>query len=121
MIARQLNIVATCFGGAGDRETSAYGGMVDPEMYGVALPFHFEPRPKIAVMRGGKSVVCEIVDVGPHNVHDPYWSAGVRPLAERATGNHAGIDMTPAVFAALGIGPKDPEYGMTKVDWEFVQ
>lgn len=121
MIARQLNIVATCFGGAGDRETSAYGGMVDPEMFGVALPFHFaDPRPKIVVMRGGRSVTCEIVDVGPHTVRDPYWSTSSRPMAEKATGNHAGIDMTPAVFAALGIGPRDPQFGMTVVDWEFV-
>ncbi len=120
MVAVQTDIVATCFGGAGDREKGAYGGMVDPAMYGVALPFHFhEPRPKVAVTRAGRSVVCEIVDVGPHNVHDPYWSAGVRPLAEKATGNHAGIDMTPAVFAALGIGPHDPEYGLTKVSWQF--
>jgi hypothetical protein len=116
----QTNITATCFGGSGDKEASAYGGAVDPEMFGVALPFHFpHPRPKVSVIRAGKSVVCAIVDVGPHNTNDPYWAKAARPRAESQDGNQAGIDMTPAVFAALGIGPCDPAYGLTHVDWEF--
>jgi lysozyme len=118
--AWQTNITATCFGGAGDAESSAYGGMVNPNVPGVALPFHFpNPRPKVTVIRAGKSAVCEIVDVGPHNTNDPYWLKGARPLAESQSGNHAGIDMTPAAFAALGIGPRDPAYGLTRVDWHF--
>lgn len=120
--SRQTNITATCFGGSGDKEASAYGGVVDPDMYGVALPCRFLgwPRPKVNVMRAGKSVVCEIVDVGPHSTNDQYWKTGTRPQAENQAGNGAGIDMTPAVFAALGIGPRDPAYGLTRVDWEFV-
>lgn len=120
---RQTGIVATCFGGPGDANHSAYGGEVDPDMPGVALPSRFResPRPKVRVIRGAKSVVCDIVDIGPHNTFDQYWLlAGVRPLAERQRGNNAGIDLTPAVFAALGIAPSDPEYGLTKIDWEFV-
>ncbi len=117
---RQSNITATCFGGAGDSEASAYGGRVNPNLPGVALPFHFaDPRPKVRVFRGTMSVVCTIVDVGPHNTADPYWSTGARPLSEKQDGNHAGIDMTPAVFAALGIGPHNPAFGLTTVDWEF--
>jgi hypothetical protein len=114
------NITATCFGGAGDNETSAYGGMVDPSCPGVALPFHFPGiRPKVTVTRGELSVICDIVDVGPHNTNDPYWTKNARPLAEGATGNKAGIDMTPAVFTALGIAPNDPAFGLTLVDWQF--
>ncbi len=117
---RQHDIIATCFGGAGDREASAYGGMVDPNQPGVALPFHFpDPRPKVKVTRGTMTVVCEIVDVGPHNTDDQYWLKGKRPMAELQGGNKAGIDMTPAVFAALGIGPHDPQFGLTVVDWQF--
>lgn len=115
------DIVATCFGGPGDREASAYGGMVDPNAPGVALPYRFaDPRPKVRVTHGGTSVDCTIVDVGPHNTNDPYWSKAARPLAENQAGNHAGIDMTPAVFTGLGIEPSSPDYGMTRVDWEFV-
>jgi hypothetical protein len=118
---RQTNITATTFGGIGDREASAYGGMVDPSKPGVALPFRFSsPRPQVRVIRGTVSVVCEIVDIGPHAINDPYWVKHSRPLAEVQIGNKAGIDMTPAVFAELGIGPHDPAYGLTKVDWEFV-
>jgi hypothetical protein len=119
-VNRQVNITATTFGGSGDSEASAYGGMVDPTKPGVALPFRFpNPRPKVNVIRAGKSAVCDIVDIGPHNINDPYWTKAARPLAESQGGNHAGIDMTPAVFAALGIGPHDPAYGLTRVDWEF--
>ena len=118
---RQINITATCFGGDGDKEASAYGGVVNPNLPGVALPFHFpNPRPKVRVLWSGKSVVCDIVDVGPHNTNDPYWTKGKRPLAEYQAGNHAGIDMTPAAFAGFGIGPRDPAYGMAMVNWEFV-
>lgn len=113
-------VIATCFGGDGDPEASAYGGSVDPEKPGVALPFHFEePRPKVKVARNGLSVVCDIVDVGPHNTNDPYWKTGGRPQAESEHGNGAGIDLTPAVFAALGLSPHDPAYGLTQVQWEF--
>jgi hypothetical protein len=119
-VTTQSNIVATCFGGAGDRETSAYGGIVDPTCPGVALPFHFSGVcPKVMVMRNGVSVACDVVDVGPHNTNDPYWAKNARPLAESATGNKAGIDMTPAVFAALGIVPSDPQWGLTVINWQF--
>lgn len=120
---RQLNIIATCFGGAGDREASAYDGMVDPTVPGVALPFHFSqsPRPKVRVILGDKVVICEIVDVGPHNTDDPYWIKGARPEAESQSGNKAGIDLTPAVFSGLGIGPHDPTFGLVTVSWEFAQ
>jgi hypothetical protein len=132
VLGRQSDIVATCFGGAGDHESSTYGGTVDPNKPGVALPFHFPaPRPKVEVFRSGKSVICEIVDVGPHNTADRYWTTSARPMAEgqHARGekaqngvvpaNPAGIDMTPATFAALGIAPHDPQWGMTTVDWQF--
>lgn len=119
---RQINIVATCFGGDCDPEASAYGGKVDPSAPGCALPFHFAKPGKVRVFHGEASVICDVVDVGPHNTDDPYWQApGARPRAERQGGNRAGIDLTPAAFKALGVDPKNPSYGLMAVDWEFAE
>jgi uncharacterized protein (TIGR02594 family) len=113
----QKSITATIFSGSGDLETSAYTGKpVDPTVPGVALPLHFQgPRPKVRVSANGRSVDCEICDVGPHNTHDPYWQTGSRPLAEAQLGNRAGIDLTPAAASAIQID------GKGLVDWEFIQ
>lgn len=127
------DITATCFGGAGDPEDSAYGGKVDPSLCQVALPARLPAgRRTILVARGDKKVVCHVNDVGPWNTSDAYWAGpDGRPAAEQqhvegseaqngsVPSNPAGIDMTPAVFTALGIGPHDPEFGQTTVDWEF--
>lgn len=119
---RFTGITATVFGGAADRNVSAYDGHVitDQEL-GVALPYRFTgTRPKVRVYAGGKFVECPIVDVGPWNTSDPYWSGSGRPQAESGrdkTGrvtNRAGIDLTPAAARAIGIA------GKGTVDWEFV-
>jgi hypothetical protein len=113
-------IVATEFGGRGDAEESAYGGMVDPAKPGVALPSRFHgARPAVLVTQGGKSAECQIVDVGPHRTDDAYWTERRRPMAEAEPGNHAGIDLTPAVFDALGlVGPQNTR--TATVDWSFI-
>ncbi len=119
---RHERIVATIFGGPGDEQDSAYGGRINPTLPGVSLPSRFlSPRPQVRVIRDNKSVVCNIVDVGPWNTNDPYWTvAGRRPQAEtgkdtrgRKT-NKAGIDLTPAAAKAIGVT------GLNFVDWEFV-
>ena len=116
---RQLNIVATMFGG----QKSAYGGAIIDNEPGVALPFHFKgARPQVRVIgkSSGKSVVCNIVDVGPWNINDPYWTKNTRPQAETGTDltgrktNKAGIDLTLAAAQAAVID------GKGLVDWEFV-
>ncbi|WP_342737570.1 hypothetical protein [Bradyrhizobium sp. B117] len=122
---RCANITATVFGGSADQdEKSAYDGhRIDDVELGVALPFRFSgPRPQVRVTNrvNGKSVVCNIVDVGPWNINDPYWEKGARPQAESGTDmrgrrtNAAGIDLTPGAARAINI----PGKGM--VDWEFV-
>lgn len=120
---RFTNITATEFGGKGDANASAYGGMVDPDKPGVALPYHFMgARPRVRVWRNGRSVDCDIVDVGPwypskRGGANPYWEFGARPRAESDGGtNHAGIDLTPAAWTALGAAGT----GLGKVDWEFI-
>jgi len=116
---RQTNIIATMFGG----QASAYGGAIDDNGLGVALPFHFTgERPKVRVTgkKNGASVECDIVDVGPWNTNDPYWQTGTRPQAESGTdtrGRHtngAGIDLTFAAAKALGID------GKGLCEWQFL-
>lgn len=120
--ARNTGIVATVFGGHVDPgELSAYTGrVIDDVILGVALPSRLVGnRPKVRVYNGDKSVVAEIVDVGPWNTTDPYWETGARPQAETGVDrrgrktNKAGIDLTPATARALGID------GRGVVDWEF--
>lgn len=127
------NITATLFGDADDPEASAYGGRVDPTQCQVALPgFVPQQRRRVLVARADRKVLCRVNDKGPWNISDAYWDRpDGRPLAEQqhaqrvkaqdgqVPSNPAGIDMTPAVFAALGIGEDDPDYGMTVIDWEF--
>jgi hypothetical protein len=120
---RCTNITATVFGGASEFELSRYDGhVIGEDELGVALPFFFRgPRPKVRVINPatGKSVVCDVVDLGPWNTNDPYWETGSRPQAESGIArdgrktNLAGIDLTPATARAVGID------GKGQVDWEF--
>lgn len=91
---------------------------------GVALPYRFSgKRPQVRVFKGGKSVVCDIIDIGPwydgtaaKGPFDPYWQTNSRPRAESdPRTNGAGIDLTPPADAALGVN------GKGLVDWEFVK
>jgi hypothetical protein len=113
----QTNIVATYFG----NQASAYGGMVDDNAPGVALPYRFSgTRPRVRVTKGNLSVDCDIVDVGPWNTNDPYWLNGSRPQAETGTDmtgrktNKAGIDLTLAASKAIQLD------GKGLVTWSFI-
>lgn len=121
-------IVATYFGGPTDKSSgtvTAYSNLIAPNWWdrpGVALPARINdrPLPSVRVTYNGKSVICQVIDVGPWNTKDPYWITGARPQAESGfdmTGrktNLAGIDLTPAAAQAIGL----PGKGL--VDWEFV-
>jgi uncharacterized protein (TIGR02594 family) len=116
---KQTRIVATMFGG----QQSAYGGPINDNAPGVALPFRFSgerPLVRVTNVNTGASVECEIVDVGPWNINDPYWEHGSRPQAESGTDmtgrktNKAGIDLTLAAAKAVQID------GKGLVDWEFL-
>jgi hypothetical protein len=135
----QHDIFATTFGGEADNEYSSYGPydsqgrgpyLNDTDLY-VALPYRFEgERPKVRVHRGQLSKEAAIMDVGPWMIDDPYWETGARPIAETChdsdtelprgpnegtvPSNPAGIDLSPALFKALGMQTND------LVDWEFV-
>jgi len=127
-----LNITATEFGGEGDEQPVAYADVSDgwPNRPGVALPCRFSgPRPKVRVYKGDRSILCDIVDVGPwypsaRGPEDKYWETGARPRAESDDRtNRAGIDLTPAAAAAIdldGKGIVDREFsGAAPVGREF--
>jgi len=110
-----FTVTGTVFGGPQDDQPVAYPdvGSDWAKHPGVALPFKFRgSRPKVTVSANGKSVVCPIVDVGPWNTNDPYWMTTAHPQAESGTDmsgrrtNGAGIDLTPAAAAAIGLDGK---------------
>jgi hypothetical protein len=121
--ARLIGITATVFGGKGDQQSVAYADVSPgwPQRPGCALPALFSgSRPRVRAFSGARTVEMDIVDVGPWNINDPYWVTGGRPQAESGTDrrgrktNKAGIDLTPAAAAALGID------GMGVIDWELL-
>jgi N-acetylmuramoyl-L-alanine amidase len=132
--ANQRDIITTVFGGSDDPNDSAYPpyAFIDDKVLGVALPFKFAgERPQVRVINraNGKSVTCEIVDLGPWLTDDEDYVMGdARPLAETCylegtplprgpnkgkVPNGAGIDLTPGAAKALGIE------GKAIVDWCF--
>lgn len=128
---RNTGITATSFAGGNDSafsRTSAYDGKVingDTEL-AAALPFHFPGgRDGLRVFYNGNTADVPVRDVGPWNVKDPYWQTGARPQAETGTDttgrktNRAGLDLSPAVWKALGY-KGDPRNATAKVDWDFV-
>ena len=130
----QFEIKCSVFGGAKDPNDSAYppfDKITDKEI-SVALPFRFVGlRPKVLIRNNatGNEAICEIRDIGPWLIDDPYWELGERPLAETCFNNKtplprgphkgkipngAGVDITPAAAKAIGLS------GMGFVDWRFI-
>ena len=86
----------------------------------VALPHRSALGRDVEVRYRNRTVVVPCLDVGPWNVDDPYWNHDAQPASERGHGasrtpvNKAGIDLSDAVFAELGLADND------YVDWRFV-
>ena len=86
----------------------------------VALPHPRALGRTVEVRYRDRAVVVPVLDVGPWNIDDAYWEHDRRPASERGRGayrtpvNTAGIDLSDAVFAALGLPDNDI------VDWRFV-
>lgn len=98
----------------------ATGGLIRAGDQFVALPHPSALRRDVELRYGGRALVVPVLDVGPWNIDDPYWSNGQRPAAERGRGtyrtpaNRAGIDLSDATFATLGL--RDNDF----VEWRFV-
>ena len=86
----------------------------------VALPHRSALHRDVVLRYRDKVEVVPVRDVGPWNTDDAYWTTGSRPAAERGKGayrkpaNAAGIDLSDATFAALGL--KDNDF----LEWRFV-
>jgi hypothetical protein len=86
----------------------------------VALPHPRALGKHVEVRYGQRAIVVPVLDVGPWNVDDDYWSDSRRPASERNRGyyrsptNRAGIDLSDAVFHQLGLRDND------WVEWRFV-
>lgn len=111
-------VYATREGEVGKR--TALGVVIAPGARFVALPHRRALGKQVEVRHGTRVAVVPVLDVGPWNIDDEYWRTGRRPAAERGRGhyrrpsNRAGIDLSDAVFAELGLADND------FVDWRFV-
>jgi hypothetical protein len=111
-------VYATREGELGKRTST--GHIITSASRFVALPHPIALHKHVEVRYGHRAVVVPVLDVGPWNIDDAYWSTGERPAAERSRGyfrkpsNRAGIDLSDAVFAELGLGDND------WVEWRFV-
>jgi hypothetical protein len=111
-------VFATREGLAGRR--LACGDIIQAGQMFVALPHRSALRRSVEVRYRDRIAVVPVLDVGPWNTDDAYWSNSQRPAAERGRGtfrtpvNRAGIDLSDAVFLALGL--RDNDY----LEWRFV-
>jgi hypothetical protein len=86
----------------------------------VALPHPSALRRDVELRYGERIVIVPVMDVGPWNVDDAYWRNSDRPAAENGRGtfrkpvNPAGIDLSDATYAALGLRGND------YLEWRFV-
>jgi hypothetical protein len=126
------NIYATSF----EAQTIASKGkrgdwyMRDTDL-GIALPSRDALNHWVEVYypETGKTVVAEVIDVGPWNIKDPYWVRGKRPSAEKGIDawgrktNLAGIDLSYQTWLALGVDKRKAFSGTHSgtVHWKFVE
>lgn len=133
----RFTVTATDFAGPKDSissSTSAYDGHIirGATELAAALPYHFPGTPPtIRVFANSKTVDVPIEDVGPYNTHDVYWDGSGHPLAESQYANQtraqdgripsqpSGLDLTPAVYKALGFSG-DLNNITTHLSWDFV-
>jgi hypothetical protein len=98
----------------------ACGQTIRPGAMFVALPHPAALRKNVELRYGVHTLVVPVLDVGPWNVDDDYWTSGRRPAVERGRGafrkpsNAAGIDLSDATFVALGLRDN------ATVEWRFV-
>jgi len=112
------HVLATREGEIGKR--TATGLVIQPSSMFVALPHRMALHKHVELRYGTRVLVVPVLDVGPWNIDDDYWTTHARPAAERGRGyfrtpvNRAGIDLSDPVFAALGLHDNDV------IEWRFV-
>ncbi len=99
---------------------TASGLIIRADSMFVALPHRRALGRMVEVRYRERAVVVPVLDVGPWNIDDAYWETDARPASEQGRGffrkpvNTAGIDLSDAVFATLGLPTNDV------VEWRFV-
>lgn len=94
----------------------------------VALPDRSALKRAVVVTYKGRSFIVPVLDVGPHNVNDPYWARSGVPAAAKGLRippmsrygrpkNKAGVDLSDALWDKLGIPRRQ---GIATVEWRFV-
>jgi len=112
------HVMATREGMIGDQTSTRM--IIRADSMFVALPHPRALRRFVEVRYRERAIVVPVLDVGPWNIDDAYWEHDARPASERGRGfyrrpvNTAGIDLSDAVFAALGLADND------MVEWRFV-
>jgi cell wall-associated NlpC family hydrolase len=116
-----LRVFATCWGNEEDEDRAHWEEFAYPwavpqphsgmHQLGAALPARVTRGTLVRVRMSGSPskpfIEVPVIDVGPWNTKDAYWRTGERPQAESGTDisgrktNKAGVDFTPAVWAAL--------------------
>ena len=110
-----ITVTASREGLIGQRTAS--GLIIQADSIFVALPSRSALHRIVVVEYQGRRAEAPVLDVGPHNTRDPYWRyPNKRPRAESQKGNHAGIDLSDALWDQLGI-PR--VLGLVKVTWRF--
>jgi hypothetical protein len=106
---------------------TASGHIIKPHDIFVALPSRCVLGSMVAVISNKQTVICKVLDVGPHSIRDPYWKNGNRPLAEsgkrlpKAWGrarNKAGIDLSDGLWNELGLNKR---HGIVTVKWKLLR
>jgi hypothetical protein len=111
-------VYATREGEIGKRTSTGF--RITPDALFVALPHPVALGKHVEVRYRERAIVVPVLDVGPWNINDAYWATSARPASERSHGyyrapsNRAGIDLSDAVFATLGLRDND------WVEWRFV-
>ena len=117
-------------------QMTASGYRIDDVVAFVALPNTHALHRVVHLTNplNSKTCIAQVLDVGPHNEHDPYteqmqaytpvlaaYGSDVRPLAEQGesiaglrAANKAGIDLGEYVWNALGMADN------TQVDWYYI-
>jgi hypothetical protein len=138
---KTCNAVTYVFTSDSDANCSAYspGELIDPNQMFVALPATISKnQPVLVSTANGSSVLTASVnDKGPwYDTCDEYWQTGTLPKVQtdpviscgtnknETSTNKAAIDLTPALFIGLGLGPNTRDYqiskfGLAPVLWRF--
>lgn len=119
-----MRVFATREGLIGGRTSSGY--VIDTAVSFVALPNTQALHRFIKITNPANSMAtyAQVLDVGPHNIADPYIFTGARPLAETGSywdgkdqvqgkTNGAGIDLGERVWRDLGM----TDNGEVEWDW----